>query len=88
MLIVWESWTQRSWMGDVKESKVSHAVLSGQLPDFSIMPPFLAAVVRYGLLQDDGKRPEAAEIFEFFHQEVRARFTRALTYNDSPSPFV
>jgi hypothetical protein len=51
MLIVWESWAQKSWIESVKDSKVVQAVISGELPDFSVMPPFLAAVVRYGLLQ-------------------------------------
>jgi hypothetical protein len=51
MLIVWESWAQKSWIESVKDSKVVQAVVSGELPDFSVMPPFLAAVVRYGLLQ-------------------------------------
>jgi hypothetical protein len=58
MLIVWESWAQRLWLGATANHKKS--ILSGTIPDVSGMPPFLAAITRYGLQYNDDKRPEAS----------------------------
>lgn len=59
-IIVWESWAQQPWIDTTNTADVIKAVTSGKIPDITKMPPFLAAVIRYGLLRNDSKRPEAS----------------------------
>lgn len=60
MLIVWESWTQKPWLEDKNLSNLRKAVLARTVPDMSTVPPFLEAIMRYGLQFNDRKRPEAS----------------------------
>eukprot|EP00040_Diaphanoeca_grandis_P033786 m.207716 g.207716 ORF g.207716 m.207716 type:complete len:2204 (-) comp32991_c0_seq1:55-6666(-) len=66
MLVVWECWIRRRAYSEMTGFRLDDYVKRGNIPELSGFPPFLEAVVRFGLLANPDLRPDASKVFDIF----------------------